>query len=98
MEQYYNYQYKNHHPVMTSIVRPKKTLISRHGNTGNKRKTRGKKMDDDLITRYYEGEMCPECGEEGLVEVTDGEESYLECKKCGAISNNGQPGEGHTFI
>jgi translation initiation factor 2 beta subunit (eIF-2beta)/eIF-5 len=55
--------------------------------------------DDDLITRYYEGEMCPECGDdEGLVEVKFGEQSYLECKKCGAASNNGEPGGGHTFI
>lgn len=56
--------------------------------------------DDDLITRYYSGEACPDCGgdEEGLVEVEDGNQTYLECKKCGAISNNGERGEGHTFI
>jgi Zn ribbon nucleic-acid-binding protein len=54
--------------------------------------------DDELITRYFEGEMCPECGEDDLVEVNDGDTSYLECKKCGAISNNGEPGGGHTFI
>lgn len=55
--------------------------------------------DDEFITRYYEGESCPECGDdEGLVEVADDDETYLECKKCGAISNNGEPGGGHTFI
>jgi Zn ribbon nucleic-acid-binding protein len=54
--------------------------------------------DDELITRYFEGEMCPECGEDDLIEVSDGDTSYLECKKCGAISNNGEPGGGHTFI
>lgn len=54
--------------------------------------------DEDLITRYYDGEMCPECGEEDLVEVRDDDESYLECKKCGAISNNAKCGEGHSFI
>jgi len=27
-------------------------------------------MSDDFITRYYEGEMCPECGDdEGLVKA-----------------------------
>ena len=55
-------------------------------------------MSDDFITRYYEGEMCPECGEdEGLVEVEDDDESYLECKKCGAISNNAKTRRGAWF-
>jgi Zn ribbon nucleic-acid-binding protein len=54
--------------------------------------------EDEFVTRYFEGEMCPECGEDDLVEKEDGTETYLECKKCGAISNNGEPGEGHTFI
>ena len=56
-------------------------------------------MTDDLITRYYEGEMCPECGDDGgLVEVEDRAATYLECKKCGAISNNAEQGGGHSFI
>jgi translation initiation factor 2 beta subunit (eIF-2beta)/eIF-5 len=55
--------------------------------------------NDECITRYFDGEACPECGDdEGLVEVRDGDETYLECKKCGAISNNGEHGGGHTFI
>ena len=55
--------------------------------------------DDDFITRYYVGEACPECGDdECLIETVDGNKTYLECKKCGAISNNGEPGSGHTFI
>jgi uncharacterized Zn finger protein len=55
--------------------------------------------DNEFVTRYYEGEMCPECGDdEGLVEIIDGITSYLECKKCGTISNNGERGGGHTFI
>lgn len=54
---------------------------------------------DDLITKYFEGEMCPECGDDsGLTEVDDGDTTYLECKVCGAISNNGPRGGGHTFI
>lgn len=47
----------------------------------------------------HAGDMCPECGaDDGLVEVTDGDETYLECYMCGSISNNGKPGEGHTFL
>lgn len=56
--------------------------------------------EDELLTRYYSGEMCPECGDdEGLTEhESDDGKTYLECKKCGAISNDGEPGGGHTFI
>jgi len=55
---------------------------------------------DELITRYYEGEMCPECGDdEGLIEIdNDCGETFLECNACGAISNNGERGCGHTFL
>lgn len=56
--------------------------------------------NDEFITRYFAGEPCPECGDdEGLVEVeVGGGKTYLECKKCGGSSNEGERGEGHTYL